>query len=573
MLVNIKINGKDYAEDSSLTILQVARKYGIRIPTLCYLFREETGLEHKPASCRVCVVEVKGKRNLVPACATQIYEGMEVETSNRRVRDARRTVVELLLSNHPNDCLFCAKNGKCELQNLAAELGIRHARFSGEIAQKNEYSNIRGLMKNASKCVLCGRCVAVCKEVQGIGAISPTLRGFSTKISDPFKCITCGQCVQVCPTGALIQVDNTTLVEEALADPDRIVIVNTAPATRVSLGDEFDFPAGADVTGKMVTSFRELGFDKVFDTNFGADLTIMEEATEFLDRFRNKKNLPLITSCCPGWVKYIEYNYPELLHLPSSCKSPTEMFGAICKSYYAERNGIDPKKIFVVSLMPCLAKKREAAREELSNDGMMNIDAVLTVKEYSELLIRHGIDLSELEDGTFDRMLGESTGAADIFASTGGVIEAVARTASKWMTGEVKNVNFTQVRGLAGVREAKINIGETAMRLCVISGLKGAKEVLEKVKRGEAHYDAIEIMACPGGCVNGGGQPVRKDMEQIDVLKARQAGIYAIDKHKKVRISCDNEEIKELYEDYLDYPASHKAHDLLHTEFHDSSKV
>lgn len=573
MLVNIKINGRDYAEDSSLTILQVARKYGIHIPTLCYLFREETGLEHKPASCRVCVVEVKGKRNLLPACSTQIYEGMEVETSNRRVRDARRTVVELLLSNHPNDCLFCAKNGKCELQDLAAELGIRHARFSGEIAQKNEYSNIRGLMKNAAKCVLCGRCVAVCKEVQGIGAISPTMRGFSTKISDPFKCITCGQCVQVCPTGALIQADSTALVEEALADPNKIVIVNTAPATRVSLGDEFGFPAGADVTGKMVTSFRELGFDKVFDTNFGADLTIMEEATEFLDRFRNKKNLPLITSCCPGWVKYIEYNYPELLHLPSSCKSPTEMFGAICKSYYAERNGIDPKKIFVVSLMPCLAKKREAVREELSNDGMMNVDAVLTVKEYSELLIRHGIDLAELEDGKFDRMMGESTGAADIFANTGGVIEAVARTASKWLTGEVKNVNFTQVRGLTGVREAEVNIGETAIRLCVISGLKGAKEVLEKVKRGEAHYDAIEIMACPGGCVNGGGQPVRKDMEQIDVLRARQAGIYAIDKHKKVRISCDNEEIKELYEEYLDYPASHKAHDLLHTEYHDSSKA
>lgn len=573
MLVNIKINGKDYAEDSSLTILQVARKYGIHIPTLCYLFHEETGLEHKPASCRVCVVEVKGKRNLLPACSTQIYEGMEVETSNRRVRDARRTVVELLLSNHPNDCLFCAKNGKCELQDLAAELGIRHARFSGEIAQKNEYSNIRGLMKNAAKCVLCGRCVAVCKEVQGIGAISPTMRGFSTKISDPFKCITCGQCVQVCPTGALIQADSTALVEEALADPNKIVIVNMAPATRVSLGDEFGFPAGADVTGKMVTSFRELGFDKVFDTNFGADLTIMEEATEFLDRFRNRKNLPLITSCCPGWVKYIEYNYPELLHLPSSCKSPTEMFGAICKSYYAERNGIDPKKIFVVSLMPCLAKKREAVREELSNDGMMNVDAVLTVKEYSELLIRHGIDLAELEDGKFDRMMGESTGAADIFANTGGVIEAVARTASKWLTGEVKNVNFTQVRGLTGVREAEVNIGETAIRLCVISGLKGAKEVLEKVKRGEAHYDAIEIMACPGGCVNGGGQPVRKDMEQIDVLRARQAGIYAIDKHKKVRISCDNEEIKELYEEYLDYPASHKAHDLLHTEYHDSSKA
>lgn len=573
MLVNVKINGKDYQEESSLTILQVAKRHGIHIPTLCYMFHEETNLEHKPASCRVCVVELKGRKNLVPACATQIFEGIEVWTNTPKVLAYRKAIVELLLSNHPNDCLYCAKNGRCELQSLAAELGIREIKYQGEIAHKNEYKNARGLLKNAAKCILCNRCVAVCRDVQGIEAISPTMRGFFTKISEPSKCISCGQCIQVCPTGALLQEDNTNLVEKALLDPDKFVVVNTAPATRVSLGDEFNFPAGTDVTKKMVQSFRDLGFDRVFDTNFGADLTIMEEATEFLERFKTKKNLPLITSCCPGWVKYIEQFYPELLNLPSSCKSPMEMFGAICKSYYAEMNNIDPKNIVVVSLMPCLAKKREAARVELSNDGMQNVDIVLTVKEYANMLKLHGIDLSKIGESEFDRVLGESTGAADIFANTGGVIEAVARTASKWISGEVKNVNFTAVRGLSGVREAKVHVSEDiTLNLCVCSGLKNAKEVLEQVKKGEVHYDAIEIMACPGGCVNGGGQPTRLDMEQIDLIKARQEGIYRIDKNKPVRISCDNEEIKELYASYLIGPNSKKAHQLLHTTYKDCSK-
>lgn len=574
MLVNIKINGKNYQADSSLTILKVARRYHIHIPTLCYMFHEETNLEHKPASCRVCVVEVKGKRNLVPACATTVYEGMEVITNSIKCIEYRKNIVELLLSNHPNDCVYCAKNNRCELQSLAAELGIRNVHYHGELSQKNEYKNIRGLMKNPAKCILCNRCTAVCREVQSIEAIVPTMRGFKTVISSPSKCITCGQCIQVCPTGALIQEDNTFQVEKLLADPTKFVVVNTAPAVRVSLGDEFNYPAGADVTKKMVASLRELGFDKVFDTNFGADLTIMEEATEFIERYKSGKNLPLITSCCPGWVKFIESFYPELLNLPSSCKSPTEMFGAIVKSYYAEKNHLDPKDIVVVSLMPCLAKKREAARTELSNDGYQNVDIVLTVKEYADLLKRRGIDLKELPDEDFDHPLGESSGAGDIFGNTGGVIEAVARTASKWLSGEVKDVNFTQVRGLSGVREALVRVSDDiSLSLCVCSGLKGARDVLEKIKRGEAHYDAIEIMACPGGCVNGGGQPLRQDMEQIDVIKARQKGIYDIDKNKLVRISCDNEEIKELYHDYLIAPGSEKAHELLHTVFHDSSKA
>lgn len=572
MLVNIKINGRAIQDDSSLTILQVARKHGINIPTLCYMFHEETNLEHKPASCRVCVVEVKGRRNLLPACATQIAEGMEIETHNARVRGTRRMIVELLLSNHPNDCLLCEKNNKCGLQKLAAELGIRKMRFGNEMSKPNVEKLSNCLLRNPSKCILCEKCVAVCSEVQGIGAISPTNRGFVTEISTPYKCVSCGQCVQVCPTGALMQEDNIHDVDKVLNDPTKFVVATTAPACRVSLGDEFGLPAGTDVTGKMVTSFRHLGFDKVFDTNFAADLTIMEESTELLDRLSKGENLPLITSCCPGWVKFIEYNYPELLHLPSSCKSPMEMHGAIIKSYFAKKNNIDPKNIVVVALMPCLAKKREARRLELSNDGLQNVDYVLTVKEYSQMLIRRGVDLDTLEDSKFDTLLGESTGAADIFANTGGVIEAVARTATKVLTGETRDVNFIQVRGLSGVREARVEIGDKTLRLCVVSGLKNARHVLEDVKAGVVHYDAIEIMACPGGCVNGGGQPVRQDMEQIDVLKARQASIYNIDKNKSKRVSCDNEEVQALYKDYLGKPNSHRAHELLHTEYHDSSE-
>ena len=572
MLVNIKINGRDIQDDSSLTILEVARKNGINIPTLCYMFHEETNLEHKPASCRVCVVEVKGRRNLLPACATQITEGMEIETHNAKVRGTRRMIVELLLSNHPNDCLLCEKNNKCGLQKLAAELGIRKMRFGNEMSKPNEERLSNCLLRNPSKCILCEKCVAVCNEVQGIGAISATNRGFVTEISTPHKCVSCGQCVQVCPTGALMQEDNIHDVDRVLNDPSKFVVVTTAPACRVSLGDEFGLPAGTDVTGKMVTSFRHLGFDKVFDTNFAADLTIMEESTELLERLSTGKNLPLITSCCPGWVKFIEYNYPKLLHLPSSCKSPMEMHGAIIKSYFAKKNNIDPKNIVVVALMPCLAKKREARRPELSNDGLQNVDYVLTVKEYSQMLVRRGVDLDTLEDSKFDSLLGESTGAADIFANTGGVIEAVARTATKVLTGDVKDVNFIQVRGLSGVREARVEIGDKTLRLCVVSGLKNAREVLEDVKAGTVHYDAIEIMACPGGCVNGGGQPVRQDMEQIDVIKARQEGIYNIDKNKSKRVSCDNEEVQALYKDYLGKPNSHRAHELLHTEYHDSTQ-
>ncbi len=573
MLVNIKINGKNYVEDSSLTILKACKKNGIHIPTLCYLFHEESNFEHKPASCRVCVVEIEGRRALVPACATMISEGMVINTNNKKVIDARRTIVELILSNHPNDCLYCAKNGKCELQSLAKELGIRQVRFGNVLSQKNAEVEMRCLLKNASKCVLCTRCIDVCENIQGIGAISSTMRGFNTIISSPNKCVSCGQCVQVCPTGALMQVNDTDKVEEAINDPNKFVVVQTAPACRVSLGDEFNLPAGTDVTGKMVASLRALGFDKVFDTNFGADLTIMEESNELINRLKEGKNLPLITSCCPGWVKFLEYNYPELLSLPSSCKSPMEMTGAIIKSYYAEKNNIDPKNIVVVALMPCLAKKREAQREELKNNELFNTDYVLTVKEYADMLIRHGININDLEDEKFDSILGESTGAADIFANTGGVMEAAIRTASKLLTGEVKDVNFTSIRGLSGTRIAEVNINNQILKVCVVSGLNNARKVLDKVKNKEEDFAAIEIMACPGGCVNGGGQPIRIGEEQIDVIKARQQGIYNIDKNKIKRISLDNEEVKTLYNEYLEKPGSHKAHELLHTFYVDHSKI
>ena len=569
------INGKEVEFTNEPNLLEVIKKAGFSVPTLCY--RPDLT---QFGACRLCVVEIDG-RGIQSSCTMPPEVGLRVKTNTMRVRRIRKTVLELLLANHNRECTTCEKSGNCDLQKYANEYGITDLKY----VQRKEMLPIDdsnpSIVRDPNKCILCGACVRACSEFQGHSVLGFANRGSKTQVQ-PFAgrelasvdCVYCGQCQAVCPTGALIQEDNTFQVEKLLADPTKFVVVNTAPAVRVSLGDEFNYPAGADVTKKMVASLRELGFDKVFDTNFGADLTIMEEATEFIERYKSGKNLPLITSCCPGWVKFIESFYPELLHLPSSCKSPTEMFGAIVKSYYAEKNHLDPKDIVVVSLMPCLAKKREAARTELSNDGYQNVDIVLTVKEYADLLKRRGIDLRELPDADFDHPLGESSGAGDIFGNTGGVIEAVARTASKWLSGEVKDVNFTQVRGLSGVREALVRVSDDiSLSLCVCSGLKGARDVLEKIKRGEAHYDAIEIMACPGGCVNGGGQPIRQDMEQINVIRARQKGIYDIDKNKLVRISCDNEEIKELYHDYLIAPGSEKAHELLHTVFHDSSKA
>ena len=476
MLVKVSINNIVFEEDSSLTILQVAKKHGIRIPTLCYLKKEESNFEHKPASCRVCIVEVKGRRNLVPACATYITDGMEVFTNNARVREERRTVVELLLSNHPKDCLTCEKSGNCGLQDLAIELGIKKVNYEGPQSSENLEVVTRTIRRNTSKCVLCTRCVAVCNEIQTVGAISASQRGFVTEICEPKNCINCGQCVQVCPTGALLQVDDTYNVEKELANPNKYVVINTAPAVRASLGEEFGLKPGTDVTKKMITALRMLGFKKVFDTNFAADLTIMEEATELVGRLKEGKNLPLITSCCPGWIKFIETQYPELLNSPSSCKSPQEMFGAIAKTYFAEKEGIKQEDMVVVSLMPCIAKKDECNREELLIDNnIKETDYSISVKEFAGMLRRYGIDLVSLPESEFDSPLGESTGAADIFANTGGVMEAVARTASKWLTGEVKNVDFECVRGLSGTREATLTLNDLTLKLCVVSGLGNAR--------------------------------------------------------------------------------------------------
>ena len=570
MLAHIKINHIDYVEDSSSTILQVARKHGIKIPTLCYLKREESNFEHRPASCRVCIVEVKGRRNLVPACATYITDGMEIITNSARVRGERKAIVELLLSNHPNDCLTCEKCGKCELQSLAIELGIKRHRFEGPLSQENKDVGVRAIKRNASKCILCNRCTAVCEQVQGIAAISASQRGFKTVISKAFNCVYCGQCIQVCPTGALLQVDHTREIDALINDPKKYVVVQTAPAVRVALGEEFGLEPGTDVTGKMITALRMIVFKKVFDTNFGADLTIMEEAKELVTRLQEKKNLPMITSCCPGWIRFIETQYPELLHLPSSCKSPQEMFGAVAKTYFAKKEGIDVNDLVVVSLMPCIAKKVELDRDEVKIDGMKEVDYSMSTKEFAGMLRRFGIDLAILPDGTFDSPLGESTGAADIFGKTGGVMEAAIRTAAMWLTNDYpRQIEFHGVFGQPNTKEAYVDLDDTRLHVCVVSGLANARVVMEQIKKGQCSYDMIEVMACPGGCVNGGGQPIHPQENQKEIIEARKNGLKSIDQSKSIRVSCQNESIQQLYAEYLKEPNSELAHHLLHTTYKD----
>lgn len=551
-----------------MTILKAARKRGIRIPTLCYLSRPEIQLEHRPSSCRVCLVEIKGRDELFAACSTEVADGMEIFTDSPKVVEARKKTVTLLLSDHPNDCLLCPKNGDCRLQDLAKELGVREIPFQGEHSYENRYTDVRGLFRNASKCIRCCRCVAVCDSLQGIQAISPSYRNFKLRISDPSKCITCGQCVQVCPTGALMQSSALDRLENYLNDPTKTVVIQTAPATRVTLGEAFNFPAGTDVSKKMVASLKAVGFDKVFDTNFGADLTVMEEADELLRRLEENRNLPLITSCCPGWIKHLEIQYPDLICLPSSCKSPMEMLGAMIKTYYAEKANVDPKSIVSVALMPCLAKKREADREELANDGLKNVDLVITVKEYVELLKRHGVLLNEIDEAEFDPPFASFSGGGVLFANTGGVMESVVRT----LSGTSKEIRFSNSAVFHGVIEAAISLNGKELRLGIVSGLKNVKAVLEGIRTGIARFDAIEVMACPGGCINGGGQIVSSDENQDFVLRSRKTAVSAIDKEQKVRVASENEAIRKIYEEFLGKPGSEKAHELLHTHFHDSSK-
>ena len=574
-MVNIKINGFDYQVPAGSTILEAAHQVGIEIPTLCYL-KEINAI----GACRICVVEVKGARSLVAACVFPVNEGMEIYTNSPKVIEARKTTLELILSTHKKECLSCVRSGNCELQKLCKDYGIEDENaFAGEFINYSIDDSASHMYRDNEKCILCRRCVAVCDKIQGVSVIGANARGFDTHIGSPFEyklgdvaCISCGQCITACPTGALSERDDTQKVLDAINDPDKHVIVQTAPAVRVGLGEEFGYEMGSVVTGKMVAALKMLGFDRVFDTNFAADLTIMEEATEFLDRFNKKENLPLITSCSPGWVKYCEHYYPEFIPNLSSCKSPQGMFGSVAKTFYAQKMGIDPSKIFVVSVMPCTAKKFEAERVDHSAvKGLADIDASITVRELARMIKKAGINFKNIPDMEFDAPFGLGSGAGTIFGATGGVMEAALRTAYEVVTGNELNdlATFKAVRGVEGVKEASYDLNGVTVNVAVASGLANAKKVLDMVKSGEKNYDFIEIMACPGGCVNGGGQPIVhasvRNFEDVRALRA--AGLYKDDENLPIRKSHKNPDITAIYEEFFGEPGSHKAHEILHTGY------
>ena len=571
--ITIKINGMDVTAPAGSTILEAARLAHIEIPTLCYLKEiNEIG------ACRMCVVEVKGAKTLVTACVYPINEGMEVWTNTPKVVESRKKTLQLLLSNHRKECLSCVRSGNCELQQLCRDLGVTDEhKYDGEMLESEIDTSAAHMIRDNSKCILCRRCVAVCEKVQGIGVIGANERGFKTYIGSAFdmglgetSCVSCGQCIAVCPTGALREKDYIDEVLEAVADPEKYVCVQTAPAVRAALGEEFGYPMGTDVEGKMAAALRRIGFDKVFDTNFSADLTIMEEAHEFLDRVQNGGVLPMITSCSPGWIKYCEHYFPDMTENLSSCKSPQQMFGAVLKTYYAEKMGMDPKKIVSVSIMPCTAKKFEIGRPDQSAAGVPDVDYAMTTRERARMIKRLGIRFNELPDEGFDDPLGESTGAAVIFGATGGVMEAALRTAVETLTGEeLPNPDFVDVRGTKGIKEASYNVAGMDVKVAVASGLGNARELLEKVKSGEADYHFIEIMGCPGGCVNGGGQPQVSGTVRntVDVQGIRAKVLYDNDAAKAIRKSHENPSIKKVYEEYFGEPGSHKAHEVLHTTY------
>jgi NADH-quinone oxidoreductase subunit G len=578
-LVTITINNRQVQVEEGTTILEAAKLLNIKIPTLCHLNLHDTKMVNQTASCRVCMVEVDGRRNLAPACATPVFNNMVIKTNTIRSINARRTVVELLLSDHPKDCLVCSKNTDCELQQLAADLGVREIPYKGEMSTYELDNSSQSIVRNLDKCILCRRCETMCNKVQTVNVLSGVARGFETVVAPAFNlpmtetsCTFCGQCVAVCPTAALTEVNNVPKVWRALKNKDKFVIVQTAPAVRVALGEEFGLEPGTVVTGKMAAALRSLGFDKVFDTDFAADLTIMEEASEFVHRLQHGGRLPILTSCCPGWVKFFEHQFPDLLDIPSSCKSPHEMFGAVAKTYLAQKLGIDPKNIVVVSVMPCLAKKYEAARPELSHEGNQDVDIVITTRELAKMLKEAGIDFNSLEDADFDNPLGESTGASVIFGATGGVLEAALRTSYEWLTNEtLENVEFHALRGMDGVKEATVKINDMDVNVAVAHGLGNARKILEDIRAGKANYHAIEIMACPGGCINGGGQPYNHG--DVEVIKKRAEGIYGEDRSKTRRKSHENEAVLKLYEEFLGEPYGEKAHELLHTHYVKREKI
>ncbi len=570
--IKLKINGIEVTAPRGSTILEAARLAHIEIPTLCFLKEiNEIG------ACRVCIVELKNGK-LVTSCVYPAEDGMEVFTNTPKVMDSRKKTIQLLLSNHNRSCLSCVRSGHCELQELARELGVEdEGYYDGETTPSEIDTSAAHMIRDNSKCILCRRCVAVCNEVQGIGVIGANNRGFATEIGSAFgmglgetSCVSCGQCIAVCPTGALQEKDCTDEVFAAIADPTKHVIVQTAPAVRAALGEEFGLPIGTNTEGKMAAALRRLGFDRVFDTDFSADLTIMEEAHEFLERVKNGGVLPMITSCSPGWVKYCEHYFPDMTENLSTCKSPQQMFGAIAKSYYAEKMGIDPKDIVCVSVMPCTAKKFEIGREDEAANGVPDVDISITTRELARMIRKARIRFLELPDESFDEPLGLGSGAGVIFGATGGVMEAALRTAVETLTGEeLPKLEFHEVRGTAGIKEATYHVADMDVKVAVASGLGNARELLKKVKAGEADYHFIEIMGCPGGCVNGGGQPQQPGYirNTVDIRGLRARVLYDSDEANTIRKSHENPAIKELYASYLGEPGSEKAHHLLHTSY------